>query len=63
VEKTLCLPRNGIKKFVENGIYSILMVLSYNLYNEILLIHPKTKLRSVLFETQRKLKKKNYGAK
>ena len=36
------------------------MVLSYNLYNEVLLIHTKTKLRGVLFETQRK--KINYGA-
>ena len=31
------------------------MVLSYNLYNELLLIHTKTILRGVLFETQRKL--------
>jgi len=57
VEKTLCLPRNSTSEFVENGIYGILMVLSYNLYDEILLIHTKTKLRGVLFETQRKLKK------
>jgi len=34
------------------------MVLSYNVYNEISLIHTKTNLRGVLCEPQKKTKKK-----